>query len=750
MSRRNRSTLFGLSRDVEQRLVWVVAGLAALGAALAGTEATGTRLWDELLAALLGAAFVLAAVRGPRWISIPAATLGAALAPDLTWTAVGALALVLAVGATLLDNRSALLEAGAGALAVQGLLRLAPVGFFGLPSLLAGIMIAVALWFGYRSMREQHRRAINWAAIVVVFLTALIATLGGLMILGARTDVESGIEAARSGLSAARGGQPDEVVAELEGAARSLANADDQVSGALTQPLRLIPIAAQHHRAITTAVSQGRALATQASRATINADISSISMSAGGVDLGALRAMQPDLEDTASLLEGAIVEIDDVRTGWLVPHIDTRLADLNDEMSDVVPEARVAADAARVVPGLLGADGPRRYFVAFGSPSESRELGGFVGSWALIEFDDGDIDLVEAGRVRDLYELTRSNPELPLNDYPAWYLGTAFPQQWPQNITSSPQLSTVANAARQLFDGLGGGSIDGFVYLDGYVLGDLLELSGPIRLDALEDRLTPGNADDFFFDQQYRVTDRDELKTDLGDVFNAAFDQLLDRELPGPERLGRVLGPSARQGRLQVATFDDDENAFLRSVRLQRVFGISRSATDTLAVIQRNASASKLDLYLHRDITYDVTVDESGLLTGTVTIDVSSQVPDDAPEYVLGTNDPGVSQPLISVYTPHDVTAARLDGQPVEVRQSAEFGLWRNEVTVTLDPGESRVLQFDLDGSVNTENPFSLYLWHQPLVNADSVTVDVTQAGRSEWTERLVLEETTVISPPSG
>lgn len=738
-----------LAPAVERRGVWALAGLAAIGAAMAGTAATGTQLWDELLAALIGGLFVLAATKAPRWISIPAATLAAALADSLAWTGVGAAALMLAVGATLLHRRSALLEAAAAALALQGLLRLADVGFFGLPSILAGTVIVIALWFGYRALRYRHRQAINWTAIVVVFLTAIAGTLGGLMILGARTDVETGIEAARSGLSAARGGQPDEVVAELEDAARSLANADDQVSGALTQPLRLIPIAAQHHRAITTAVSQGRALATQASRATINADISSISMSAGGVDLASLSAMQPDLEDTASLLEEAIVDIDEVRTGWLVPQIDTRLADLNDEMADVVPEARVAADAARVVPGLLGADGPRRYFVAFGSPAESRELGGFVGSWAVIEFNDGNLDLVEAGRIRDLYELVRGNGRLAPGDYPLWYAGGSQPDIWPQNIASSPELSVVAQASREIFDGIGGGPIDGFIYLDGYVLGDVLELSGPITIEDLDGRISASNADDFFFDQQYRLLERDEVKNELGAIFDTVVGQLLDRELPGPERLGRILGPVARQGRLQIATFDDDENAFLASIYLQRTFEVSPVAVDSVAVIQRNGSQSKLDLYLHRDITYDVEVDDDGLLTGTITVELTSSIPADAPSYALGRDDPGWNLVLLSLYTPHSTRSARIDGAPTQPRQTREFGYWRNEVSVELRGGETRTLEFEVTGEVDLGRPYSLAVWHQPLVNEDAVHVNYVGPDGRGTVDHTLIESTELTVPLS-
>ena len=46
---------------------------------------------------------------------------------------------------------------------------------------------------------------------------------------------------------------------------------------------------------------------------------------------------------------------------------------------------------------MLGADGPRTYLLLFTTPSESRGLGGFIGSYAELRVDDGTAD---ARRVR--------------------------------------------------------------------------------------------------------------------------------------------------------------------------------------------------------------------------------------------------------------------------------------------------------------------------------------------------------------
>lgn len=730
--------------STERALALAIALLAAAVAATSGAEPTGTVIWDELLVAATAGLFVLASPALPRWFLIPVAAIAMALSDDTIWSLVGLVGLVLAAAAALWPARNRLLDMLAAAVAIQGLLRLAPIGFFGLPSLIAGALIVAALLFGYRALSPKRRRVTRWSVAVIAFLAAITCTIGALVILNARTDVDNGITAARSGLSAARGGDPEAVVDELERAASALGNAEDQVGGLLARGLRLVPIAAQHQRAVETAVTRGRALASQASEATINADISTITLSTGSVDLSALEAMAPDLAETTLLLDDTLLAVDQVRTGWLIPFVDRRLVELRDEMIDVGPEARVAADAAKVLPALLGADEPRRYFVAFGVPAESRELGGFVGSWAVIEFDDGDLDLVDAGRINALYDLARANGPLDRSVFPAWYT-RGQPGYWPQNITASPSIATVAEASRQLFDGIGDGSIDGFVYLDGFALGAMLELSGPVQLDAFETTVDAANARSFFFDEQYRRPDRDELKNELAEIFQGVFAGVLDRQLPGPERLGEILGPSARQGRLQVATFNDEENAFLQSVRLQREFALPADGSDAFAIVGANAEINKLDLYLERSVTYDAQLDGEGGLTATMTVELTSDPPPDAPEVIVGRDRPGVNQMRLSLYTLHEATSVSLNGETSDALITREFGFWRYEVDIEVTAETPATVVFDLVGTIDPEQPHAVTIWHQPLVNPDNVRLRSTSADGTIAEHTLELTEDVTI-----
>ena len=246
----------------------------------------------------------------------------------------------------------------AAALAVQVLLRLPAFGFFGLPSIVAGVAATVVLVSGYRYSSRQARHRMRWAAAAAMLATAAVTFIGGLTLLSARTDVERGVGAAQRGLEAARAGDTSLVSSELERAEQALTTAETTASSLPAQLLRFVPVAAQHQRAIEVATEQGAIIAREAAGAVREADIDTITLTASSVDLTALEAMAPRLRSTAEALVAGSERINEERSGWLLPGVVDRMDQLLDEVEELRPEAELAAEAVEVVPDLLGASGP--------------------------------------------------------------------------------------------------------------------------------------------------------------------------------------------------------------------------------------------------------------------------------------------------------------------------------------------------------------------------------------------------------
>jgi len=397
--------------------------------------------------------------------------------------------------------------------------------------------------------------------------------------------------------------------------------------------------------------------------------------------------MAPRLRSTSVALDNAAVEIRAAQSRWLVPALADRIEELLQEVEEFQPEIELGAAAAEVLPDMLGQTAPQTYFVMFGTPAESRELGGFLGSWALLSFDQGQLQLGEAGRIIELYDIARAS-EVPAGVVSDWFLEMARPTEFPQNLPSSPDMAQVAAVSRQVLAGASDRPIDGFIYADAFALADMLQLSGPVDIPFQEAALNTDNAARFFFDDQYRIEDqgRTELFDTLAQVAAGVVAGISGQTLPGPEELGRVMGPAARAGHLQMVTFDEQANDFLRSVKLLRDFGRNETQ-DFVGLVQANGLANKMDLYLHRELDYQVTVGDDGQLAAIARVTLRSDIPADAPPSTLGRRETtGFNKVFLSLYSPLPLESVTVNGALGDVRIASEFDMGRYLVEVDVPP----------------------------------------------------------------
>jgi len=746
-------TKFSLQRMTSDQTAGsaVIALLAGLLAAFAGGSPTGVAVWDGALQMLLAMAVVVAAAKAQRWPVIVMASLAAAASGLSLWGLVAWIAVAVSIASTLQRRRSRLLGAIAAALAMQSLLRLPVAGFWGLQSLLAGIAVLPVLLSGYRYGTKRAQQLTRWIVAGGLVIVGTILLVGSVAMLGVRSDVDRGVAAARRGLEAARSGDTESVAGELEIAKLALGSANDKARSISARLLRLVPVASQHQHIVETASSAGAAAASDAAAVVTGADITAISLKAGEVDLSALTAMAPQLRTTATTLESAVQAIDQADSQWLLPLVRNRMVELRVEIEGSSREVALAADAAETVPAMLGQQGQRTYFIMFGTPAESRELGGFLGSWALVSFDQGRLQLGDSGRIGRLYDLARQS-EVVSADLPPWYLEMARPTTFPQNLPSSPDFGLVAEVAAQVLGEVSERGVDGFIYLDAHALVSFLELTGPIQTPVKQAPLTSENAGQFFFQDQYRfdASIRTEVFDQLASVAGDVVQQLNAQELPGPEELGRVMGPAARGGHLQVVTFDDQTNDFLRSVKLLRDFG-RNDTQDFVGLVQTNGLANKADLYLRRRLEYRIVVGESGGVDATALVTLRSDVPGDAPPFTLGTGaTEGINKVLLSLYSPLVLERVTVNGAPVDVRIASEFDMGRYLVEVDVLPNaDPVVVEYSLSGSLAPNEPYSLEVWHQPLVNDDDVAISAVGPDfEISWDGKLV--ENLIVSADPG
>ena len=155
----------------------------------------------------------------------------------------------------------------------------------------------------------------------------------------------------------------------------------------------------------------------------------------------AWRGSAPRASQAANAVATADTELSEVTSPWLLPPVVPQLEQFSEQVDEASVATEVGALATEQLPALLGAEGPRRYLLLLGSPSEARDVGGHLGNWAELVVDDGKLDVVQVGEPYELFgPNTQPAPQLsPDTELPPSLVEvdpTRFPQNWGSLPTS--------------------------------------------------------------------------------------------------------------------------------------------------------------------------------------------------------------------------------------------------------------------------------------------------------------------------
>lgn len=731
----------------DRRALLAVAVLSAVVAAYAPGDPTGVSGVDLALRAGLGAAAVLAGAAAPwatAWAAVTACLALVAAWSDAATAAAGALGIVVAVGVA--GIQAPVLSGLAAGSAAQAALRLDWPILNGASLALGVLIVAPLLLAGFRRAPRRARRRIGWAVGAVAAFCTIAGGGAAVAAIAAARDVQAATDFATRGLDLV--GDDEQRAGEaLLRAADRFEDANQVLDAWWARPARLVPFVAQQTRAVATMADSGADLSRTAAQALEDADVDSIRVRDGVVDLRRLVSVREPLDRTTDSLSVASDRLAGVGSPWLLPPVADRYHRLLDRVGDARTSAELAADVLEVAPRLLGADGARRYLLLVQQPAEARGSGGLPGNWGEIVADDGELDLLVLGRLDELIERQPPIQDRRVEVTPAFealYGGGDLDVRW-QNATLAPDFPTAAALTRQLWAQSGGAPIDGVLTVDPTTLAAVLDVVGPVEL-ADGRRLTTENAERFLWHEQYvEFPDEPgeaEARVDLlGGVAELAWDELTSGELPGPRALAASFGPAVEGRHLQFVTFHDAENVVL--TRLGLTGTIPEPVADGVGVTTVNAGLNKIDFFLERHARYVATWDPAtGEVRGTYTVTFrNSAPPGGMPNAVLGWGgtvsfDPGLptgtnlSQAYLHTALPP--TAVRVDGQDVNAGPLRDdLGWFVLTLPVVVPPGGEVSVEIDVAGSIGARRAWRLDVVRQPAIGPDDLVVHLDLA--SGW-----------------
>ncbi len=206
------------------------------------------------------------------------------------------------------------------------------------------------------------------------------------------------------------------------------------------------------------------------------------------VDQIALNQAVANLQNAKNNLDFANVELSYIPKNKLPQQIRDNVGEL--ETAAVTLDT--LSQLAQNIPDLVGIGGKKDYLLLFQNSNEMRPTGGFVGSYAILSFENGKIaDLV----IDDIY-----NPDgqILLRDIkvtPPNVLQTYLNEDvlFIRNANWDPDFEQSALKIQDLFFKLDGRSFDGVFAFDLDFIKNILDATGPIYLAAYNEEITADN-----------------------------------------------------------------------------------------------------------------------------------------------------------------------------------------------------------------------------------------------------------------
>lgn len=319
------------------------------------------------------------------------------------------------------------------------------------------------------------------------------------------------------------------------------------------------------------------------------------------LNLAALREAAPDLDRAAHQVSTALTETRATpEDTWLSP-VDQARAQLLGGLEKLTPAVKNTALGARLLPSMLGEDGPRRYLLVFQNPAEARGTGGLPGAYAVLRADRGELALTEFGRDTDMQG---ARPKVDLGaEFAALYQRADSVNTWP-NSNMSPHFPYAARIWSAAWQNKSGKRVDGVLSLDPSVLSRLLAAAGPAKT-ADGTVITAGNVVDLSERVNYVLyPDPVKRKAFLMDVARAAAERLLTAAEDPARRTALLLGlyEVVADGRMTAWSAAADEQKALETLPVGG--SLPQDPEPYAGLVVNNAAGTKLDYYLDRSLDW--------------------------------------------------------------------------------------------------------------------------------------------------
>ena len=478
-------------------------------------------------------------------------------------------------------------------------------------------------------MATQTRQGRRWALIVTAILVAGLAVwfwisvaMLGWHAYGARSSLSAMTQQIPAGDTAGAS-------ASIESARSNVVAAQQAVTSLPIAALKVVPYFRTNLDGVDHFLSSAQALL-DASAVTndVYADLTGstgakAAFQDGTINIGSLQRIEPQvaqMSDDISRAEQSLNQIpDDISPVW------RGVVDETAARVDGVSRAlRVYEGILPELPVLLGEDEPATYLVVFHNPGELYAGGGAALNAALMQFNDGKMEIVDKGAVSSYF--FPGNPSVPWNPVAKgpYYAQTGAEDgfAW-SNLHQDFRIS--GEDMMRSWVANGGAPVDGVISLDPVALQAAVAASGPIESTLYGEV----DADNLVNKLLYEEYNEDAASQEQRHQANQKLiDEVFARmqSSSGALTIGRAMISTAPGQHIRIYLSDERLEKVLRDA------GTSgeqpQPQPDRIAFYTQNQNASKVDIFQARKVIHNVRLNADGSAHVVQTAEVTNNAPD--------------------------------------------------------------------------------------------------------------------------
>ncbi len=322
-----------------------------------------------------------------------------------------------------------------------------------------------------------------------------------------------------------------------------------------------------------------------------------------------LNLMLPDLKSAAS-------DLQKINLNKIPKPYQTKIKKLQIALPILEKNVANFVSSSDLILKLLGQESKKRYLLLFQNNNEIRPTGGFIGSFALVDIDKGNIKKINipGGGPYDLKAGLKVNVESPKPLHlinPRWEF---------QDANWFADLPTSAEKLIWFYEKSGGPTVDGLIFINATFLEKILTIIEPIELPKYNKTIS---ADNFFQTIQESVEleyDKKENKPKqiIADLTPKIINGLLKSDKKQFTEILDLILTSLNEKEIQFYF----TNFILEKAVLKNNWGgrLKDTDKDYLNIVSTNIAGEKTDAKIKQTANLEVNIKNDGSITNTLNI----------------------------------------------------------------------------------------------------------------------------------